>query len=174
MIKLVLLDVDGTLTDGGIYRGNNGEELKRFNVKDGYAIVNAQKLGIEFGIITGRKSELVEIRSNELKIKYLYQGISEKTVILEEIMQKTGLKKEEIAYMGDDLNDILIMKQSGLTGAPKDAADEVIQIVDFVSEKNGGSGAVREFVEYILKKDGKWETFLKNVKQIKSSMIISI
>ena len=164
MIKLVLLDVDGTLTDGGIYRGNNGEELKRFNVKDGYAIGNAQKLGIEFGIITGRKSELVEIRSNELKIKYLYQGISEKTVILEEIMQKTGLKKEEIAYMGDDLNDILIMKQSGLTGAPKDAADEVIQIVDFVSGKNGGSGAVREFVEYILKKDGKWETFLKNVK----------
>ena len=164
MIKLVLLDVDGTLTDGGIYRGNNGEELKRFNVKDGYVIVNAQKLGIEFGIITGRKSELVEIRSNELKIKYLYQGISEKTVILKEIMQKTELKKEEIAYMGDDLNDILIMKQSGLTGAPKDAADEVIQIVDFVSEKNGGSGAVREFVEYILKKDGKWETFLKNVK----------
>lgn len=164
MIKLVLLDVDGTLTDGGIYRGNNGEELKRFNVKDGYVIVNAQKLGIEFGIITGRKSELVEIRSNELKIKYLYQGISEKTVILEEIMQKTGLKKEEIAYMGDDLNDILIMKQSGLTGAPRDAADEVIQIVDFVSGKNGGSGAVREFVEYILKKDGKWETFLKNVK----------
>ena len=164
MIKLVLLDVDGTLTDGGIYRGNNGEELKRFNVKDGYAIVNAQKLGIEFGIITGRKSELVEIRTNELKIKYLYQGISEKTVILKEIMQKTGLKKEEIAYMGDDLNDILIMKQSGLTGAPKDAADEVIQIADFVSEKNGGSGAVREFVEYILKKDGKWETFLKNVK----------
>ena len=164
MIKLVLLDVDGTLTDGGIYRGNNGEELKRFNVKDGYVIVNAQKLGIEFGIITGRKSELVEIRSNELKIKYLYQGISEKTVILKEIMQKTGLKKEEIAYMGDDLNDILIMKQSGLTGAPKDAADEVIQIVDFVSGKNGGSGAVREFVEYILKKDGKWETFLKNVK----------
>lgn len=164
MIKLVLLDVDGTLTDGGIYRGNNGEELKRFNVKDGYAIVNAQKLGIEFGIITGRKSELVEIRSNELKIKYLYQGISEKTIILEEIMQKTGLKKEEIAYMGDDLNDILIMKQSGLTGTPKDAADEVIQIADFVSEKNGGSGAVREFVEYILKKDGKWEIFLKNVK----------
>ena len=164
MIKLVLLDVDGTLTDGGIYRGINGEEIKRFNVKDWYVFVNAQKLGIEFGIITGRKSELVEIRSNELKIKYLYQGISEKTVILEEIMQKTGLKKEEIAYMGDDLNDILIMKQSGLTGAPKDATDEVIQIADFVSEKNGGSGAVREFVEYILKKDGKWETFLKNVK----------
>ena len=135
MIKLVLLDVDGTLTDGGIYRGNNGEELKRFNVKDGYAIVNAQKLGIEFGIITGRKSELVEIRAKELKIKYLYQGISEKTVILEEIMKKDGLSKEEIAYMGDDLNDLLIMKQVGLSGTPKDAVDEVIQVADFVSKK---------------------------------------
>ena len=164
MIKLVLLDVDGTLTDGGIYRGNNGEELKRFNVKDGYAIVNAQKLGIEFGIITGRKSELVEIRAKELKIKYLYQGISEKTVILEEIMKKDGLSKEEIAYMGDDLNDLLIMKQVGLSGTPKDAVDEVIQVADFVSKKNGGSGAVREFIEYILKKDGKWEVFLKNIK----------
>ena len=159
MIKLVLLDVDGTLTDGGIYRGNNGEELKRFNVKDGYAIVNAQKLGIEFGIITGRKSELVEIRAKELKIKYLYQGISEKTVILEEIMKKDSLSKEEIAYMGDDLNDLLIMKQVGLSGTPKDAVDEVIQVADFVSKKNGGSGAVREFIEYILKKDGKWEVF---------------
>ena len=164
MIKLVLLDVDGTLTDGRIYRGNNGEELKRFNVKDGYAIVNAQKLGIEFGIITGRKSELVEIRAKELKIKYLYQGISEKTVILEEIMKKDGLSKEEIAYMGDDLNDLLIMKQVGLSGTPKDAVDEVIQVADFVSKKNGGSGAVREFIEHILKKDGKWEIFLKNIK----------
>lgn len=164
MIKLVLLDVDGTLTDGGIYRGNNEEELKRFNVKDGYAIVNAQKLGIEFGIITGRKSELVEIRAKELKIKYLYQGISEKTVILEEIMKKDSLSKEEIAYMGDDLNDLLIMKQVGLSGTPKDAVDEVIQVADFVSKKNGGSGAVREFIEHILKKDGKWEIFLKNIK----------
>ena len=164
MIKLVLLDVDGTLTDGGIYRGNNEEELKRFNVKDGYAIVNAQKLGIEFGIITGRKSELVEIRAKELKIKYLYQGISEKTVVLEEIIKKTGLTKGEIAYMGDDLNDLLIMKQVGLSGTPKDAVDEVIQVADFVSKKNGGSGAVREFIEHILKKDRKWEIFLKNIK----------
>lgn len=164
MIKLVLLDVDGTLTDGGIYRGNNGEELKRFNVKDGYAIVNAQKLGIEFGIITGRKSELVEIRAKELKIKYLYQGISEKTVVLEEIIKKTGLTKGEIAYMGDDLNDLLIIKQVGLSGTPKDAVDEVIKVADFVSKRNGGSGAVREFIEHILKKDGKWEIFLKNIK----------
>lgn len=164
MIKLILLDVDGTLTDGGIYRGNDGEEIKKFNVKDGYSIVYSQKLGIDFGIITGRTSKLVEIRANELKIKYLYQGISEKTVILQEIMEKTGLKKEEIAYMGDDLNDLHIMKSVGLTGAPNDAVNEIKEIVNFVSTKNGGDGAVREFVEYILKKDNKWENFLNNVK----------
>lgn len=164
MIKLILLDVDGTLTDGGIYRGNKGEELKKFNVKDGYIIINSQKVGIDFGIITGRESELVKIRSEELKIKYLYQGISDKTLILEEIMEKTLLKKDEIAYMGDDLNDLNIMKKVGLKGAPQDAVPEVKEVADFVSSKNGGDGAVREFTEFILKKDGIWEKFLKNLK----------
>ncbi|MBF4805780.1 MAG: HAD-IIIA family hydrolase [Pseudoleptotrichia goodfellowii] len=164
MIKLILLDVDGTLTDGGIYRENKGEELKKFNVKDGYIIVNSQKVGIDFGIITGRESELVKIRSEELKIKYLYQGISDKTLILEEIMEKTLLKKDEIAYMGDDLNDLNIMKKVGLKGAPQDAVPEVKEVADFVSSKNGGDGAVREFTEFILKKDGIWEKFLKNLK----------
>ena len=164
MIKLILLDVDGTLTDGGIYRGNNGEELKKFNVKDGYAIVNAQKLGIDFGIITGMESELVRTRANELNIKYLYQGISEKTVILDEIMRITGLQKEEIAYMGDDLNDIKIMKKLGFSGTPLDGANEVKIIADFISAKNGGEGAVREFIEAVLKKDNLFQKFLTNVK----------
>lgn len=164
MIKLILLDVDGTLTDGGIYRSNDGNEMKKFNVKDGYTIVYAQKLNIDFGIITGKVSNLVEIRAKELKIKYLYQGISEKTEILNKIINETGLKKEEIAYMGDDLNDLKIMKSVGLTGAPKDAVSEILEIVDFTSTKNGGEGAVREFIEFILKKDNKWTTFLENVK----------
>ncbi|MDO5088976.1 MAG: HAD-IIIA family hydrolase [Leptotrichiaceae bacterium] len=164
MIKLILLDVDGTLTDGGIYRGNNGEELKKFNVKDGYAIVQAQKTGIDFGIITGRNSELVRIRAEELKIKYIYQGISEKKVILKEIMEKASLKKEEIAYMGDDLNDLNIMKEVGLKGAPEDAVKEIIEAAEFVSSKKGGCGAVREFIEFIIKKENKWEKFLENVK----------
>ena len=164
MIKLILLDVDGTLTDGGIYLGNSGEELKKFNVKDGYAIVNAQKVGIEFGIITGKKSELVKNRSEELKIKYLYQGISEKTVILKELMKKTGFKKEEIAYMGDDLNDIKIMENVGFSGTPLDGATEVKKIADFISTKNGGEGAVREFIETILKKENLFQKFLENVK----------
>ena len=164
MIKLILLDVDGTLTDSGIYHGNNGEELKKFNVKDGYAIVNAQELGIEFGIITGKESELVRTRANELNIKYLYQGISEKTLILDEIMQITGLQKEEIAYMGDDLNDIKIMKKSGFSGTPLDGVNEAKIIADFVSTKNGGEGAVREFIETILKRENLFQKFLANVK----------
>ena len=164
MIKLILLDVDGTLTNSGIYHGNNGEELKKFNVKDGYAIVNAQELGIEFGIITGKESELVRTRANELNIKYLYQGISEKTLILDEIMQITGLQKEEIAYMGDDLNDIKIMKKVGFSGTPLDGVNEAKIIADFVSTKNGGEGAVREFIETILKKYKLFQKFLINVK----------
>lgn len=164
MIKLILLDVDGTLTDGGIYRSNSGEEFKKFNVKDGYTIVYSQKLGIDFGIITGKTSNLVEIRAKELKIKYLYQGISEKTLILEKILEETGLKKEEIAYMGDDLNDLKIIKSVGLSGAPSDAVGEILEITDFVSNKKGGEGAVREFVEFILKRDNKWDKFLEIVK----------
>ena len=162
MIKLILLDVDGTLTDGGIYLGNSGEELKKFNVKDGYAILNAQKLGIEFGIITGAESELLKKRAEKLNIKYLYQGISEKTVILDEIMQISGLQKEEIAYMGDDLNDIKIMKKSGFSGTPLDGVNEAKIIADFVSTKNGGEGAVREFIETILKR----ENLIKKYKKL--------
>ena len=164
MIKLILLDVDGTLTDGGIYLGNSGEELKKFNVKDGYAILNAQKLGIEFGIITGAESELLKKRAEKLNIKYLYQGISEKAVILDEIMQISGLQKEEIAYMGDDLNDIKIMKKSCFSGTPLDGVNEAKIIADFVSTKNGGEGAVREFIETILKRENLFQKFLANVK----------
>ena len=164
MIKLILLDVDGTLTDGGIYLGNSGEELKKFNVKDGYAILNAQKLGIEFGIITGAESELLKKRAEKLNIKYLYQGISEKTVILDEIMQISGLQKEEIAYMGDDLNDIKIMKMAGFCGTPFDGANELKEFADFISTKNGGDGAVREFIETILKKENLFQKFLENVE----------
>ena len=164
MIKLILLDVDGTLTDGGIYLGNSGEELKKFNVKDGYAIVNSQKVGIEFGIITGAESELLKNRAKKLKIKYLYQGISEKTLVLKEIMKNLNLKKEEIAYMGDDLNDIKIMKKVGFSGTPLDGVNEAKIIADFVSTKNGGEGAVREFIETILKKDKLFQKFLINVK----------
>ena len=164
MIKLILLDVDGTMTDGGIYIDGIGGGFKKFNVKDGYSIVHAQNLGIDFGIITGKKSNIVKLRAEELNMKYLYQGISDKAEVLEKILIKSKLDKSQIAYMGDDLNDFHIMKRVGLSGAPGDAAQEICDIADFVSNKKGGEGAVREFVEYILKKDGKWKQFLENVK----------
>ena len=161
MIKLILLDVDGTLTDGGVYHGNDGNEIKKFNVKDGFAVVNARKIGIEFGIVTGGRGKLLEYRAKKLKIKYLFSENDRKEQILTEIMSQTGLKSEEIAYMGDDLNDINIIKKVGLSAAPADAISEVLEIVDFVSEKKGGNGAVREFIEFVLKKENLYEEFLK-------------
>ena len=165
MIKLILLDVDGTLTDGGIYKGNSGEEFKKFHVRDGYAIVYVNKyLDKEFGIITGKKSKIVKDRAKELNIEILYQGVSDKLAILNEIMQKYNLNKEEVAYMGDDLNDLQIMKQVGLRGAPSDAIKEIHEIAEFISTKKGGNGAVREFIEFIVKSEGLWEQFTNKCK----------
>ena len=165
MIKLILLDVDGTLTDRGIYKGNSGEELKKFHVRDGYKIVYVNKyLNKKFGIITGKESKIVADRAKELKIEILYQGVSDKLAILEKIMKEHSLKKEEIAYIGDDLNDLRIMKEVGLKGAPSDAIEEILEIADFVSTKEGGNGAVREFIEFIVKKEELWQEFTNKCK----------
>ena len=161
MIKLVLLDVDGTLTDGGVYHGNDGNVTKKFNVKDGYIIANARKAGIDFGIVTGGNGKLLEYRAKKLKMKYLFCEVEKKEDVLTKLMEETGLKMEEIAYMGDDLNDINIIKKVGFSGAPADAVDKVLEIVDFVCAKKGGNGAVREFVETILKKENLYEKFLE-------------
>lgn len=157
MIKLIILDVDGTLTKGDIIIGSNGEEFKQFNVKDGYMIVNSQKKCNKiFSIITGRKSNIMEIRAKELGIEYLYQGIQDKVEIYEKLKLELNVSDDETAYMGDDLNDLEVMKIVGLVGAPSDACAEVLEEADFISSKKGGEGAVREFLEYILKKEGSW------------------
>lgn len=154
-IKILVLDVDGTLTDGKIYMGNDGELFKAFDVKDGYAIHNELiPSGIIPVIITGRKSRIVENRSQEIGIKYLYQGVANKLEILKSVAQKLHVPLNKIAYMGDDLNDLecmnFIKKNGGLIGCPKDACEEVIEISDFISLKKGGNGAVREFIEKVL------------------------
>lgn len=159
-IKLVVLDVDGTLTDGTIYIDNNGIETKGFDVKDGFAIANAIKEGIKFAIITGRKSNLVEKRAEELGIQYVYQGIGNKVDKLDELLDELDLTYEETAYMGDDINDLSAIRVAGFTGAPKDGVLEVIKRVDFVANSFGGKGAVREFVEIILKSQNKWEKII--------------
>jgi len=155
-IKLIVLDVDGTLTDGNIYHGNNGEELKSFNVKDGFAIVQATLSGIKFAIITGRNSKIVEKRAKELKIEEIHQGIENKVKKLNEIMERHNILKEETAYIGDDINDLRAMNLVGLKGAPFDAVQEIKETADFISTACGGKGAVREFVEYILRVQGEW------------------
>ena len=151
-IKLVAFDVDGVLTDGSLTFDENGHEYKTFNAKDGQGIVNLNKAGIITAIITARKNGTVEHRARNLNITELHQGSKNKIKTLEEIMAKYNITFEEIAYMGDDLPDICILEKVALKGCPNDAVDEVKAIANFISSKNGGRGAVREFCDYILKK----------------------
>ncbi|MDE6386758.1 MAG: HAD-IIIA family hydrolase [Lachnospiraceae bacterium] len=147
------MDVDGTLTDGGLYIGAGGEVMKRFHVKDGYAIHDLlPQMGIVPIIITGRTSEIVAQRCRELGITRLVQGSSNKIEDLKKILADENISITQVAYMGDDLNDYDCMKQVGLKGCPSDAVSEIKSIADYVTQSNGGNGAVREFVEWIREK----------------------
>ncbi|SFH86157.1 3-deoxy-D-manno-octulosonate 8-phosphate phosphatase (KDO 8-P phosphatase) [Pseudobutyrivibrio sp. OR37] len=155
-IKYLVLDVDGTLTDGHIYMGQEGEIMKAFSAKDGYGICHiGMPNGIIPVIITGRTSRIVENRAKELGITEIYQGVGDKFAKLTEILEKSGVELNQCAYCGDDMNDYDCMKRiqeaGGLVGCPADACDEVIELADFVSKKDGGRGAVREFIEWMVK-----------------------
>lgn len=151
-VKLFVMDVDGTLTDGKIYIGASGEIMKAFDVKDGYAIVHLRDYNIVPAIITGRKSDIVEKRAAELGITELHQGVSDKLAVLKQLGDKYNCKAQEIAYIGDDLNDITCIEYVGFSGCPSDAADEIKNVVSYVCSNKGGSGAVREFVMDIIQK----------------------
>lgn len=156
MIKYFIMDVDGTLTDGKIYIGSEGEVCKAFNVKDGCGIHDILiPSGIVPVIITGRTSLIVERRCLELGIQDLYQGVPNKKFVLNKLLEESGYDCKDVAYIGDDINDLgcmqIIKESGGLIGCPVDAVDEVRIIADFISKKNGGDGAVREFIEWILK-----------------------
>lgn len=156
-IKLLVIDVDGTMTDGGIYYDTSGNEIKKFNTKDAAGIFAARYAGIKTMVLTGRKSVAVEKRMKELKIDYVYQGISDKKSFLADFMSNNELSKECIGYIGDDLNDLEPMQLAGVVCCPGDACDEVKQISNYVAEAYGGCGAVRECITYLLKKRGEWE-----------------
>ncbi len=150
-IRLLVMDVDGTLTDGKIYIGSNGELFKAFSAKDGYGIHNiAASSGVTPVIITGRESEIVLKRCEEIGITKVYQGIDNKLEKLRAIAEKLS----EVAYIGDDMNDFVCMKAvkeaGGMVGCPYDAVEKVKELVDFISTKNGGEGAVREFIDWLL------------------------
>lgn len=153
-IKLLCMDVDGTLTDGSIYLRETGEALKVFNVRDGFGIAHVlPAVGIEPLVITGRTSRIVEVRCEELDVKALYQGEDDKASKLEEVRARRKLSFDEMAYIGDDINDLESMKMikqaGGLIGCPADAVAEVRDIADFVSPEQGGHGAVRSFIDWL-------------------------
>lgn len=146
------MDVDGTLTDGKIYISATGEIMKAFNIKDGYALAHIREYGIEPVIITGRESEIVKKRCEELGITELHQGVGNKLFKLKDICAKSGVSLSEVAYIGDDVNDLPCIQQCGFTGCPGDAIKSVKEKVDYSCEVNGGEGAVREFVEHLIAK----------------------
>lgn len=156
-IKYFIMDVDGTLTDGKIYMGNDGELFKAFDIKDGCGIHDILiPSGIKPVIITGRSSQILEKRCKEIGINSLYQGISNKIDKVNELLKITNSTYQNIAYIGDDINDLQCMIQikeaGGIIGCPLDAAYQVIKVANFVSKRNGGNGAVREFIEWIVDK----------------------
>lgn len=161
MIELLVFDVDGCLTDGGITYGNSdSEEFKTFNVKDGFGIVSWMKLGRKTAIITGRSSRVVERRAKELGITYLYQDVKDKKAVLEEILQKEGLCFENVAAIGDDLNDLALLRAVKLSFAPNDAVPLVQSEVDIVLSKEGGRAAVREMIDIVVEKENLSEAFV--------------
>lgn len=160
-IKLLVLDVDGTLTDGKIHIGTNGEIFKSFHVKDGFAISQMLPFAnITPMILTGRKSEIVEERMKELNVTQILQGVTNKAETLQKIAKKTNIAFEQIAYIGDELNDYEAMSLCGFKACPFDAVNEIRTLSDYISRFNGGHGAVRDIIEHLLRSDDKWENFL--------------
>ncbi len=155
-IRILLMDVDGVLTDGRIIIDSNGIESKFFNVKDGHGIKMIQRAGLEAGIISGRESQVVEKRAAELGITHVYQKAHDKLQPYRDILAKTGLQDHQVAYIGDDIIDIPLLRRVGFAAAPADAVGDVLPYVHFVSGKNGGWGAVREVCDLLLKSRNAW------------------
>jgi 3-deoxy-D-manno-octulosonate 8-phosphate phosphatase (KDO 8-P phosphatase) len=155
-IKLLLLDVDGVLTDGKIVYTDRGEEIKFFDVKDGHGLKLLMRAGIEVALVTGRESKVVEYRAKDLGITSVYQKVWDKGEVLKNIMEEKGISEEAIAFVGDDLIDLPILERVGFSATVADGADDVKQRVDYVSPHKGGERAVREICERILKAQGKW------------------
>jgi 3-deoxy-D-manno-octulosonate 8-phosphate phosphatase (KDO 8-P phosphatase) len=156
-IRLLLLDVDGVLTDGRITYDSQGRETKSFDVKDGHGLKLLQRAGLSVGIITGRSSSIVELRARELGIEILYQGAKSKLGPYEEILQQLGLRDEEVAYVGDDLVDLPILQRAGFAVTVADGVEDLKGLVHYVTVRPGGRGAVREVCDLLLKESGCWE-----------------
>ncbi len=160
-IELIVLDVDGTMTDSRITYSEDGDEIKSFNVKDGLAIASWRKLGKQVAIITGRSSSIVARRAKELHIEHFYQGIHNKKEVLEDLLEKLDLTMENVAAIGDDLNDLQMLRSAKISFVPRDASAYVDKIATVMLSKKGGDGAVREMIEQLIIKEGLEEKYLE-------------
>lgn len=170
--KLIAFDVDGTLTNGLLVMGPDGEAYKLFNVHDGLAISLAHRMGYKVGFITGRTSKIVEGRAKELHCDFVLMGIKNKTEAMHGLLQQYGLSWDEAAYMGDDLNDLPLLTKVGLSGCPLDSCEENKSASDFISRQKGGAGAAREFIEHILKSQDRWEEAVYSFQEIDQEDLI--
>ena len=155
-ITTFIFDYDGVMTDGKVYSDHDGHPWRATNVKDGYALQLATKLGYNVAVLSGAICPSMEVRMNSLGVTDVFTGIPHKVQKLDEYMAQKGLKKEEIVFMGDDIPDMRVMQAVGLAACPADAADEVREISGYVSPKEGGKGAVRDLIKQVLKAQGKW------------------
>ena len=159
-IELIVMDVDGVLTDGGLFYDREGHELKQFNAMDGAGMVYAHRAGLKIVLVSGNFSHSVEKRAQVTRVADLYQNVHDKNEILDEIKKKFSVDPDQICYVGDDLVDIPVMSKIGFPVAVANAVEEVKNIAWYITEKNGGNGAVRELIELILKIQEKWESIL--------------
>jgi 3-deoxy-D-manno-octulosonate 8-phosphate phosphatase (KDO 8-P phosphatase) len=162
-IKLILTDIDGVWTDGGMYYDNEGNELKKFHTYDSAGVLFARKSNIEVGIITGEDTVIVRRRASKLGIELLFQGVRNKLEVTEKLLLERGLHWDEVAYIGDDLNDIELLQKVAISACPASAPEYVKALVKWVLNKNGGDGVFREFVERILQEQGAWETIMQSI-----------
>lgn len=160
-IELILSDVDGVMTDGGLMFDNQGIEIKKFHIRDGLGIKLWQRAGYKFGLLTARSSHIVKLRAAELGVTLLRQGSEDKWPVALEVMKELKLSPEQVCFIGDDLTDLPVIRQVGLGVAVADAASEVRAAAHHVTALSGGQGAVRELIETLLKSNGRWDDLIK-------------
>ena len=160
-IKLVLTDIDGVWTDGGMYYDQAGNELKKFNTSDSAGVIFLRLLGIEMGIITGENTQIVQRRADKLKISRLYMGVMNKLTVVEKLCDELQISLQEVAYIGDDLNDAMLLKAVGFSAIPANAPGYMEKYAQIRLNKSGGNGVFREFVELLLEKEGLLETAIE-------------
>ncbi len=156
-IRFVLMDSDGVLTDGRLIIGPDGTDLRCFDVKDGHGIRMGQQAGMQFGVISGRRSGALALRAKELDFVEVHQGIHDKLACMNEILQRRSIDPASVCYIGDDLIDLTVMRRVGFSVAPADALPEALETADWVTSRDGGRGAVRETIDLLLKSGGHWD-----------------